>query len=324
MTAAALGYITSPARRHPGWLRAGISAGLLALLLALVDLEAAWGILAAADPGLLGLMLGLMLGERLFAAWRWLVLLRVAGSRVRFWPVLRLTFISNFLGIFLPGGVGIEVLRVWGLSRLLADLPLALSSVVVERLCGLMAMILIITVGLLLAPIELPYAVEMVAGGALIALLAGIAAFVHPWSRRLAWRGLVAVPSRLRNPLVGLAQRLDGYRCRPGALAWSLALAAAFQALRVTTLVIGALALGIEVDPVLLMVVVPVGTLVTQVPISIGGFGPREASYVVLLGLAGIAPEAALVLALTREGLNLLTTLPGAVMYARTSIAGRR
>jgi len=132
------------------------------------------------------------------------------------------------------------------------------------------------------------------------------------------------VPSGLRDSMVGLAQRLDGYRCRPGALAWSLALAAAFQALRVTTLVIGALALGIDVDPVLLMVVVPVGTLVTQVPISIGGFGPREASYVVLLGLAGVAPEAALVLALTREGLNLVTTLPGAVMYARTSLAGRR
>ena len=51
-------------------------------------------------------------------------------------------------------------------------------------------------------------------------------------------------------------------------------------------------------------------------PISLGGLGPREATYVGLMGLAGIAPEPALVLALTREAMNLATTIPGAIIYA--------
>jgi hypothetical protein len=43
-----------------------------------------------------------------------------------------------------------------------------------------------------------------------------------------------------------------------------------------------------------------------------------EASYVALFALAGVQPEAALVLALAREVMQLLTTLPGAVLYARS------
>jgi len=96
----------------------------------------------------------------------------------------------------------------------------------------------------------------------------------------------------------------------------SLGLASAFQLLRVLTVAVGAAALRIEAAPELFVLLVPVGILVALLPISLGGLGPREATYVGLMGLAGIAPEPALVLALTREAMNLATTIPGAIIYA--------
>lgn len=304
--------------RRSGLLRAAVSVSLLGLLLVVVDLGAASQVVAAANPYLLTLMFASLIGERLFAAWRWLVLLRTVEPRVAYWPVLRVTLISNFLGAFLPGGVGIEVLRVYGLSRVMSDLPLALSSVLMERLCGLLALLLLVALGLLFAPIALPDVVQVVLGTGLIALVLAGACLLHPWPRRVTKRALANSPLRpFAERLVGLERRVDAYARRPLALAWSLVLAFAFQLLRVLSVVIGAFALGIDAAPALFVVIVPITILVALMPISLGGLGPREASYVALLGLAGVPPEAALVLALVREALNLMTTLPGALLYAR-------
>ena len=299
------------------WLRVGISGGLLALLFGLVDLDALLRVTAAADPLLLVMMFVLMVAERLFAAFRWMVLLRVPEPRVTFGPVLRVTLVSNFVGSFLPGGVGIEILRVYGLSRMMRDLSLALSSVLVERLCGLLALLLLITIGMLVAPIGLPAVIEgLVAAGALGLAIAG-AGLLLPGPRGRLRRLLQRAPMRrLQAKFAGLDARLDTYGRRPDALMVSLGLASAFQLLRVLTVAVGAAALRIEAAPELFVLLVPVGILVALLPISLGGLGPREATYVGLMGLAGIAPEPALVLALTREAMNLATTIPGAIIYA--------
>jgi len=310
-----------------GWLRLGATAVLLTVLFAMVDLAALGRVIASARADLLLGMLALFVLERVFAAYRWLVLLRVAEPDVRFWPVVRVTFVSNFLGAFLPGTVGIEVLRVHGLNRLLADLPLALTSVVVERLCGILALFIWIGLGLLLAPIPLPAALEVTVALSLGGFVAAALALFHRWPRRLAADVLAALGlTRLRRGLIDLERRLDGYARRPWILVRSLGLAFAFQLLRITTIAVGAAALGIAVSPLLFLLVVPVTILVTLLPISIGGIGPRQASYVALLGLAGVTPEAALALGLAREVLSLAATLPGAVCHVlqpvRTSPQG--
>lgn len=316
-----------PKRPVPGlWqsLRLAVSAGLLGALLYVVELDALWRVVLQARGDLLLLMFLAMIGERLFAAWRWLLLLRVVEPGLGYWPVLRITLISNYLGTFLPGGVGIEVLRVWGLSRHTADLPLALSSVVVERLCGLLALLSMIALGLLLAPIAMPYAIDLVIGAGLLGIAAAGVGLAHPRPRRIV-RRILALPrlARLRTALVGLERRIDAYLRQPRSLALALVLAFAFQGLRVLTVGLGAAALGIAVDPVLLAVIVPTTILVALAPISLGGLGPREATYVGLLGLAGVAAAPALVLALLREAMNLATALPGAILYARGPLASR-
>jgi len=289
-------------RTLPGlWpsLRLAVSVGLLAALLFVVELEALWRVVLQARGDLLLLMLLAMIGERLFAAWRWLLLLRLVEPGLGYGPVLRITLISNYLGTFL-------------------------SSVVVERLCGLLALLSMIALGLLLAPIALPYAIDLVIGAGLLGITAAGIGLAHPWPRRLA-RRILARPrlARLRTALVGLERRIDAYLRRPASLALALVLAFAFQGLRVLTVGLGAAALGIVVDPVLLAVIVPTTILVALAPISLGGLGPREATYVGLLGLAGVAAAPALVLALLREAMNLATALPGAILYARGPLASR-
>lgn len=308
--------ITSNVLPAPGTLaRVAVTLALLGALAWMVDLGAVYGLIAGADGPLLALMFVLLATERVVAAWRWHVLLRVVAPAMPFWPVLRVTLISNFAGSFLPGGVGIEVLKVHGLARYASDLPVALSSVLLERLFGLLGLMLMAGIGLLLAPIDLPAGLLGLLGASAIILALAGAMLLLPWPRRL----LRDVLHRCRpGAIVAWIERFEAclltYGRRPGPLVAALAMGFLFQVLRVATVLAGAAALGIKADPLLFAVVVPSALLVALIPISIGGYGPREATYVALLGLAGVAPAAALVLSLAREALGLMTTLPGAFL----------
>ena len=69
--------------------------------------------------------------------------------------------------------------------------------------------------------------------------------------------------------------------------------------------------LGIEVAPVAMIAVISMVTLATALPISIGGWGVREASFVSLLGVLGVDREAALLLSVEFGLLSMLVSLPG-------------
>jgi hypothetical protein len=62
-------------------------------------------------------------------------------------------------------------------------------------------------------------------------------------------------------------------------------------------------------------------TVVTLIPISIGGFGVREGSYVVLLAGASIAATDATLISVLSVATLFLASLPGAFMLARGGIA---
>lgn len=94
-----------------------ISLGLLALLLSYVDVGAALSVLGNVDPWLILLSVLLIVAGRILIAHRWHLLVRVANPEVGFGALLRLTFVSGFLGFATPGAVGVELVRLYGLAR---------------------------------------------------------------------------------------------------------------------------------------------------------------------------------------------------------------
>ena len=58
--------------------------------------------------------------------------------------------------------------------------------------------------------------------------------------------------------------------------------------------------------------------LVTALPISVGGWGTREATMIALFGLIGVAPSAALALSVQLGLLNIVMTLPGGALWLLT------
>lgn len=311
---------TMPATDSGGWrrnaLRIAVSVTLLAVLLWQVNLGAMLRVLVHGSPGLLLIALALMVLTIYVSACRWYLLLRGKNPLITVWGIFSLVLTSSFLGYFLPG-MGTDVLRLYGLSRVTADPALVFASMLVERVGALLVLIAIVFVGLLLDPLPLPRVIGIVAGVGLFGVLMGTLVLMHPWTRDLT-RLLVCADwlKPVRTRLEKLYRCLDAYRDQPGAIAWSMVVGVVFQFLRVATAAVIAAALGLEVPFLYFLVIVPTVLLLSMIPLSIGGLGVREASYVYLLGLAGVSTEAGFSFSIITFLLHLLALVPGAWIYA--------
>jgi uncharacterized protein (TIRG00374 family) len=299
-------------------LRALVSIALLAYLLRRLDMDRWLEIVGLARFNLILPLVGLLLAERLFAAYRWWVLLRYTGVPISLPALVRINFVSTFLGIFLPTAVGVEFFKVYGLARQTSDLGLSLSSVLMDRIIGLTSLLLLVLVGAGLAPEEVRSAVAPWAWATLGGLAIGSAALL---SRRVRQRyhnllpgALVgSVKERVRN----VYACMDVLRAQPWMIVWPVVLALGFQLLRVAIAIVAAMTLQLEISALHLFAFVPIINFIGLLPISLGGLGVRETGFVLFLGTVGVSPEAGLTLSLLIFLAAITSALPGAWLYVR-------
>jgi uncharacterized protein (TIRG00374 family) len=75
-----------------------------------------------------------------------------------------------------------------------------------------------------------------------------------------------------------------------------------------------ALALGIEVNPIYMFIVVPIAIILSMLP-SINGIGFRDGGYVLLLGKVGISKAAALSLSFLTLFIPILISISGGILF---------
>ena len=292
-----------------------VSLFFIGVLLYIVDLEAFFERIQNLDLAIALLALMLFVPDRLFSSYRWYLLMRIRNPELRFLGVLRVVLVSSFYGFFLPGQVGGEILRIYGVRVMNVDLAEAFSSVFIERIFALLGLIVVMLLGLSHASIALPdgFGLVMLVFAIGILLAVGIIA-----SGRLRAAIKSRLPKRaggfLTSKLERFFQVLDDYNSRRDILLTSLGLGILFQLFRLAHVYVFALALFIDVDIFTIFALIPVVRLIAMVPISIAGIGLREAGYVVLFGSVGVAAEAALALSTLVFASTILANLPGAFL----------
>src|SRR3982751_1988714 len=122
---------------------------------------------AGADLRWIGLAVGLVLLDRTLMAFRWIDLLGALtrGSRPRFSIVLRIFFVSSFVSNFVPS-VAADMYRAYALSRHDVHLAESTASVLMDRMLGVLSMVI---VGL----VALPFARQIASDRGLVAGLGG-------------------------------------------------------------------------------------------------------------------------------------------------------
>jgi uncharacterized protein (TIRG00374 family) len=304
---------TPPAlRRRFGvthWLRLAISLALILWIVRAVEWRDLARTVRATDPVYLALSLVADQVLVLISAWKWQILLRARSQHASLATCYRLYLIGFFFSTFLPTNVGGDVVRAYSMGRRTGRATDALASVFVERFTGITALVVFALIGIPFSGHGLYAAPVSWAVGAVVA-----AYLLLLWA--VLDRRLLRVTRRRTDlPLVGkivqFQEALHAYRGPRAVLARCLALSLLFYSISALNLYFSARAFhaGLGIRDALL--VTPVVLIIVLLPISIGGLGLMELSYVLILGRLGISPGAALSTALLIRMKGILLSVSG-------------
>jgi len=297
-----------------------VSAALIAILLARIDTAKLWQIARTASLGWLALALVAYLVMILASAWRWGLLLEAQGIPSRFRWLTSSFLVATFFNNFLPSNIGGDVIRIADTAGAAGSKTLATTIVLADRAIGLLGLVLVAAGGATAGP-------RLVAAGPGIgAPMLWAAFFGATLVCVLVLLKPVAVPALLQplrkvhpewvdTRLGRLTAALDRFRGAPGSLAGCFAGAIFVQAVLVGFYLAIARSMDIPIGYLELALVVPITFVVQMVPVSMNGFGVREATFGLYFSRLGLPLESALLVSLVGAALIMLFSLSGAATY---------
>ena len=275
-------------RAHKALLRGLLGGALLVAVIALADPARVLAQLRQAHVGWLLAGLAAAVASNVVSALRWRALARWLGADVSVRDASRWYFQAIGLNALLPGAVlGGDVYRAVVLRRA-GQATLASSwSVVLDRVSGLWMLCAIGGLGAALCADVLAPWLRLPAGAFAALMLAGTVLWLAtPWT----------LPALLRRwgvrwlaPLRAAAQRPDFNR----QMGWQALASAAVQLLSAAALAGGGLALGVQLPLAAWAFAIAPVFLMAALPVSVGGWGTREAAAVASLAPFGVAAPAA-------------------------------
>ena len=295
-----------------------VGLGLTALAFWLAHPAAVLRAGASADPRWILVAVLLVIPDRALMAYRWIVLLHAVdpGRRVPLSAILRIFFVSTFVGTFLPS-IGGDAARAYGLSR--HDVPVADSaaSVVMDRLLGAWSLLLFAFGGLTLTGVARHDAGVLTALALTTAGCAAAAAVLYSdAAASLVRRLLTLLPvAAVRRASERLFDAIRRYGHHHGVVANVTIGSLLVQALRILQAYCLGRALGIDAPLALYFALIPWTLLVMLVPISVNGLGTSQVAFVYLFGLVGVPSAQAFALSVLCVALGAVGNLPGGLIY---------
>jgi hypothetical protein len=307
----------APARRplRAFAIRAGIGLAMLAVLLWYFDARPIFRTMARERIGFFVATVALLVAGQAMSAFRWRLLAMVAGLGGPFREYLGYYFSGMFTNVFVPGLIGGDALRALYLGRRRGRIGEAVASVVADRGIGLVALFwLAAGCALAVRGVHLPPSLTRATVGV---GLASFAAFLAA--------PFVALPaSRIPGKIGAFVAPVLPYLQRPLAMVPAIVLSLLLQASLSGCQYLLALGLGLEIPLMTFLLIVPIANVAASLPLTVNGLGLREAAYVVLFAMAGVAKQDAIALSLLYFAATLACGLTGVVAFVTTEVPPMR
>jgi hypothetical protein len=309
--------------------RIGLTLALTGLCTAYIlwkiDVGKTAHIIGSAHVGYLLLALAIMAGTIPAMAWRWRLLLRAKGIDESLRWLARTYFVSYTAGQVLPSSLGGDAVRIYEAVRRHPGKsgPVA-GSIVLERVLGGAATLLLAAVGFLLAIgrynvgvyiwIELGFVVATVALGVVL------------FSRRARplLRRTVPVLKKvwIERHVRAVYEGIHSYRENPVLLCAVTAATLVIQAAGVMAIWASGEAVGIDLSPRPYFVMGPLLLLIVLIPFTVSGLAVRESFFVSFLGELSVGADDAFSAGFLFFVVTLVVALPGLLIWAVEAVRG--
>jgi len=301
-------------------IRLAVSAALLYYVLSSIDLALLWDRVQGMNAGWIGLALASWVFVQWVSVWRWHRLLRAQHVEVPTKTLTESIWVSLFFNNFLPSNIGGDVIRIADTAGPAGSKTLATTVVVVDRALGLVALILVASAGAFAASlvgIHVPGArwlwMATAAGVVLAVPVIAIPRLTEYLLRPLRLLNRPWIDERLQR----LEDAILRFRASPSTLISAFGGAIVVQVTIVVFYLFTARGLDVPLPILLGAVLIPVSLAVQMAPLSINGFGVREAVFAFFFRRFGLPIEAAVALSLVSTGLVMSLSLVGGLMFLR-------
>ena len=305
-------------------LKLSVSIGLVALVAWRMNWQDLSEAVQTIDPVICLLAIAVGATNLVMTNLRWYCLMPDRTRRKgNFLDLFELSMGAMFFNTFVPGGVAGDLVRGHGARRFQLTGPESYASVAADRFCGLFGLLILASTGSVLAWSGSAFIQTNATWLALHAIvpLAACIVLSPPLSRRilsLPW------PSRL-TPVLDLYRIVASYVMKRE---FYLALGLSILTGLIVVLTVRVLSYACHIDVAFtdLLWMVPTVGILSAVPISISGWGLREAGYVFFFQQIGLLPSQAIVLSVSFGAVLVALALASGLWYlvSQTTRSGSR
>ena len=307
--------MNSPKSSWSSWLlRLVLGLCIVGLLMARAKPEQLLIAFRSVSPlSLLGAVCFYWLAQSISAA-KWQLLLHARGAGFSYFQCARLYLLGMFCNLFLPTSIGGDGVRALVAGRSCGGTTVAASSILVERLTGLAALLTLGATGVALWGTQSSLSQVLPRIFVVLALLATAFGSLRFTAYRLE-RTIQGKMGKVIRKWAALHREMDFYAARErwGTLGLALALSFIFQCAQVGINIYLARVAGLQTPFTTFLWLVPLLSLMSMIPIGIGGLGVREAAAIAALG-SQEPHSAILAWSLLYQATVWLASLPGGLL----------
>jgi len=267
------------------------------------------------------LFLSLALSQllNLSSGFKWFLLLRSRGIDVSFFRVWGLYMVAICFSLLLPTSMGGDLIRIHELGRFTGKRAEAAASVFVERFSGMVILFFLTIVAVFMQRQLLSVAWMTIS---LLIAVAASAAIIWVIVDERPYHFFTTLLKNKMPFLTGILGKIDKlhqavieYRHDRTALIIAFINTFIFYFLAVVNVYVTALAFNTEIHFMELLVAVPLIMFIMNLPISIGGIGLMEFSYIFIFDISGYSSALALSTALLMRFKSLVDAAIGGLLY---------
>lgn len=297
-----------------------VAAALLGWVVSRVDRQRFIASIAGVREGLLCCALAGFAVALLLSASRLCYLLRLQQISIRFWEVVRLTFLGQFFNAVVMGTVGGDLVKMYYVAKHTPKKACVVVSVFVDRMTGLMGLTAMAAILLLVAAagnlkgVEKLHKSAIAVAAAVAAITFGMAFLLSGRFRRLFHLQKLYSRFPIAHHISAAGDAVRVYRRRPASLAKAVMITFCVQIVWVGSVMLIGKSLSLETPWYDYYLYVPLIYIIGAVPISPGGVGLVEWAYRMFFVSAVVQSSEVLALAVIVRLAQMFWGLPGVVV----------
>ena len=264
-------------------------------------------ILSIVDIRYIILIILISIIQHFLSAYRWMYISKITNLNISFKNSIQFYYISTFMNNILPGGIIGDMFRIYHTTENkieILKMGKSVQAVIFERLSGQIMLLAFFIVSLTLYFL-VNHKYE---------------AFFYLFfpSLLIFFIFKLFLNKKIKKMLSGKRISNNFYTVFSGEVFWRHLILSFFVVCSyVLIYVISAISLGLDIDYIAFMVFSPIILFSMTLPISIGGWGIRELTALLLSLLLGLSASASISVSIIYGILNLICSLPGLYFFLK-------